>query len=193
MGDGDGSRAPGWFDDVMTRRAVLGLFGLSAIAAGCSSDRSITTPAFSTVSSSGASGSSSAVSPTTTDTATTTEHMSTPTAESTASVPPGTTDGPATGAPTAAPPSTAAPVTAGLTPTIVLGGTANVTTDILRSNSKAYGGAWKGNWTWADGSGSGGRSATARSTSAPAGSPARETSPGSLAGSRNRPDGAFRL
>lgn len=191
MGDGDGSRAPGWFDDVMTRRAVLGLFGLSAIAAGCSSDRSITTPASSTVSPSGAPGSSSTASsasaatqtapatasptdstpptestspPTTTGTAATTEHTSTPTAESKASVPPGATDGPATGAPTAAPPSTAAPasaaVTAGPTPTIVLGSNANVTTDILRSDSEAYGGAWKGNWTWADGSGSGVMSAT---------------------------------
>ena len=42
----------------------------------------------------------------------------------------------------------------------MLGSNANVTSDILRSDSEAYGGAWKGNWTWADGSGSGVMSAT---------------------------------
>ena len=131
MGEADAHQIAGWFADPLTRRAVFGLFGLTAIVAACSDDAASGPP----------NGATSAV--------------TLPTTAATATALPAVTS--TTDALTV--PLETQPVQQNPDPSFVPGINVNVNSEVLQADSEAYGGSWSGAWAFDDGSAAGTMSA----------------------------------
>jgi hypothetical protein len=158
-GERGSAKTGGWFDDAMTRRAVFGLLGLTALTTACGSSGSAaatTQPSTSATSTepepatpSTAATSSIAAQPSTTEAVTVapataaTETPATETAATTAPTEPLSTTAPS------------APAADGTEPSVIPGINANITDEILTDDAESYGGSWTAEWTFDDNSGAG--------------------------------------